>query len=132
MTTVSGSGKCEEWFYNQPEAQRALLLLYREIIMSSRVGVEEVFKFGAVFYCYKGPIGYLANSKKEGSYFGVIRGLELMEEFPELTFTNQKHIRLFRLVDDDNSFDRFNEMLEWHFRDNDAIPKNWHNKPKKN
>lgn len=120
-------GPCLGWVFKQSDFNKSILLEYREIILGIRSGIKEVFKYGAVFYWWNGPIGYLGCNKKTGPYFGFIRGIELEKEFTFLTGKELKQIRHFQMKSEELAYEQFNSVLERIVSENEAQPRNWHN-----
>ncbi|GGP03206.1 hypothetical protein GCM10010992_10680 [Cloacibacterium rupense] len=93
----------QEYFLNQPEPARSLLLFLREQILSSDQDITETFSFGLPFYKYKGKmLCYFSFHKKFKKYYISFNHGNKIES----PFLIQEDRKLFKilLIDENEDF----------------------------
>lgn len=90
----------EEYFFNQQEPYRSMMLYIRSVILKTLPGVEEKYSYKIPFYNYnKKPMCYL-NVLKGTNFVDVafVQGVLLQSKFPILAdFNKRKQVRSLQI-----------------------------------
>ena len=90
----------ENYFLKQPEPYKSCMLFLRIWLVEQKL--EEQFKYGVPFYCYKNKnLCYISVSAKDKKlYLGFIQGYKM--KHPKLEKEERKQIKAFYIDPEEN------------------------------
>lgn len=85
----------DNYFEKIAEPAQSCLLSLRSYLLAHDAGLEEKWKYGMPFYCYKNRMFcYLWVDKKSGwPYIGIVNGLNV--QYPGLVLQQRKKMKVF-------------------------------------
>lgn len=87
----------DEYFLNQQEPEKSILLCLRHFILNFRPGIQEVWQYGMPFYTYNGKrCCYLWLHKKfKQPYMGIVDGIKI--DHPDLMQEKRARMKILLL-----------------------------------